>query len=124
MKFIQQDNLLRTIESAIANQQVIQMKLGSTWRTIEPYQIGPQKGIEQSISVYGYCRDIVADARTPSRWQLFRVDDIDVVELTNYSFQPHIDYTGKEELLQSTFCQLRLNKGKLKNSYKQKSPVR
>ncbi|WP_460942405.1 hypothetical protein [Spirosoma daeguense] len=114
---------MKTIELAITNRQVIQLKLGGAWRTIEPYQLGPQKGTEQAISVYGYCRDVVTDAFTKSRWQLFRIDDIDEVELTNYSFNPHIDYTGKEGLFQSTFCQLRLNNIKLRSSFKQKSSI-
>jgi len=105
MKPLLQDALLATIQSAIIGHQVIQFEINNTWRTVEPYQLGLQKG-EKALSLYGYCRDVVSDDFTPSRWQVFSLEAMKHIELTNYCFQPHVDYDGKADLMTSVFCKL------------------
>ncbi|WP_148562402.1 hypothetical protein [Spirosoma radiotolerans] len=99
MDILQKDIVLRTIDAAIGKQQVVQIKLKNTWRTVEPYLVGLHR-VTRSPVLYGYCRDVVPDYKTPSRWEIFYLDEVDFAELTSYSFQPHIDYTGRMESIQ------------------------
>ena len=86
------DDIRQTIISAIATQRVIQLNLGSGWRTLEPYQLVYCPEDEKDVLLYGYCRDIIATSLMPSRWQYFHVLDVKKVELTNYCFEPLIEY--------------------------------
>ncbi len=102
----QLNDVFALIDSAITSQQVIQIRLYNQWRTVEPYLIGLHKNTQMSI-VYGFCRDVVPCDATPSRWQVFNLDDIDLIELTNYSFQPHTDYEGEYEFMQTVYRSLK-----------------
>lgn len=100
------NNVIAVIHTAIKKQQVIQLRLGNRWRTVEPYQTGIRKGTQESV-VYGYCRDVIPAGAVPGRWQMFNLDEIDAVELTNYSFQPHVDYIGQCDCFQMVFSRVR-----------------
>lgn len=90
-----QSQFVSIISDAIKSKRVIQIKHKGNWRTVEPYIIGNETGIN-STTLYGLCRDVIP-ALSPgqaSRWQIFHFDDIEVAEVTNYQFQPHVDYKG------------------------------
>ncbi|GAB3018109.1 hypothetical protein [Spirosoma pulveris] len=105
MKSLLQGDAFVVIDDAIVNQFVIQIKVKKSWRTIEPYMTGLKRDTLTSV-VYGFCRDTVPSASSPSRWQFFNLDDIDAIEVTNYSFQPHVDYKGKTDALLSVYRKL------------------
>lgn len=102
----EQKNVFTTIEVAIKRQQVIQLKYKDAWRTVEPYQLGTHhRG--QGLVLYGYCRDVIPADLKQSRWQIFSLEEIDSIELTNYSFQPHIDYKGQYTFMQDVLAKVR-----------------
>ncbi|GAB2531835.1 hypothetical protein [Spirosoma aerophilum] len=112
----QKNDVFTTIEVAIKRQQVIQIKHFNTWRTIEPYQLGIHfRG--QTLVVYGYCRDVIPAHIKQSRWQVFNLEEIASIELTNYSFQTHIDYKGQYNFMQSVFAKLRPQWERLAQGY-------
>lgn len=94
------------LDDAIIDQQVVQIKLAKTWRTIEPYMMGLHEDTGKSV-VYGFCRDVVPSSTMPSRWQLFDLEDIQAVEVTNYSFRPHVDYEGDENGMRRVYRKLK-----------------
>jgi len=96
------DIVFNTIDVAIRGQQVVQIRLKNTWRTVEPYMIGLHRITHESV-LYGYCRDTVPSYATPSRWEMFHLDKIDSIELTSYSFLPHIDYKGQIESVKPVY---------------------
>ena len=98
-----QRSLFFTLESAIMDQRVIQIKFQGIWRTLEPYQLGLPKQGSGKLTLYGYCRDLACLSLTNSRWQLFEVDQISRIELTTYSFQPHASYSEQTDLLHPIF---------------------
>ncbi|GAB3781511.1 hypothetical protein GCM10028818_35750 [Spirosoma horti] len=106
MEILQKDVVFRTLDAAIGRQQVVQIKVRNAWRTVEPYLMGLH-GVTQSPVLYGYCRDIVPDFMTPSRWGIFYLNEIDSIEITSYSFQPHIDYTGRMESIQPVYRRIK-----------------
>ncbi|SOD79333.1 hypothetical protein [Spirosoma fluviale] len=106
MKTLLQGDAFVVIDDAIMDQLVIQIKVKKRWRTIEPYMTGLRRDTLTSV-VYGFCRDTVPSPVSPSRWQFFNLDDIDAIEVTNYSFQPHIDYRGKTDALLTVYRKLK-----------------
>jgi len=94
--------VIKTLELAIVGKQVFQIRLKNTWRTVEPYLIGLHR-VTQELVLYGYCRDTVPSYTTPSRWEIFQLDKIDSIELTSYSFLPHIDYKGQIESVKPVY---------------------
>lgn len=102
----QKGSVFRTVNAAIAGQQVVQIRLENTWRTVEPYLAGLHRVTQEPI-LYGYCRDAVPDCTTPSRWGIFYLNKIDSIELTSYFFLPHIDYKGVTESVQPVYCRLK-----------------
>lgn len=100
------DIIVETSQAAIRNLQVVQIRVKNTWRTVEPYLVGLH-GVTQRPVLYGYCRDVVPDYRTPSRWEVFYLDEIDSIDLTSYSFQPHSDYKGQIDSVDSVWCRVK-----------------
>ncbi|WP_080054171.1 WYL domain-containing protein [Spirosoma aerolatum] len=100
---ILQKSLFFTIESAILDQRVIQINIQGAWRTLEPYQLGLPRQGSGKLTLYGYCRDLACVSRTNSRWQLFEIEQISRIELTTYSFLPHVSYSEQADLLHPIF---------------------
>ncbi|MBN8825927.1 MULTISPECIES: WYL domain-containing protein [unclassified Spirosoma] len=98
-----QKSLFFTIESAILDQRVIQINVQGAWRTLEPYQLGLSRQGSRKLTLYGYCRDRACVSRTNSRWQFFEIDQISRIELTTYSFLPHVSYSEQADLLHPVF---------------------
>jgi hypothetical protein len=97
--------LIDLLTKSIDDKCVIQFKLDHSWRTVEPYMLGFTPD-EQSLGLFGYCRDVVVNGQTPSRWQLFRLEEMQEVEITNYRFEPHSQYKGKTELVRQVAYRL------------------
>jgi hypothetical protein len=116
MNTYQKNNIFTTIEVAIKRKQVIQIKHQDAWRTIEPYQVGIHYR-SQELVLYGYGRDVIPTSTKHSRWQVFSLGEIDSIELTNYSFQPHIDYKGQYNFMQSVLAKLNPQWEQLKPGY-------
>ncbi|ADB39131.1 hypothetical protein [Spirosoma linguale] len=106
MKIQLQGDAFVVIDDAILDQQVIQIKVKKKWRTIEPYMTGLDRNSLKSV-VYGFCRDMVPSPSYPSRWQRFDLDDIDAIEVTNYSFDPHVDYEGEDDCMLTVYRKLK-----------------
>ncbi|GAB3792481.1 hypothetical protein GCM10028819_02760 [Spirosoma humi] len=102
MDIPEDDIVSKTLDAAIRGQQVVQIRLENTWRTVEPYLMGLHR-VTQGPVLYGYCRDTVPNYTTPSRWEIFHLDKVDSIELTSYSFLPHIDYKGRVESVEPVF---------------------
>ena len=99
-----QNQFFTIIDSAVASQRVIQLKHNNQWRTIEPYMVGLHSET-QVPCLYGFCRDVMGDS---PRWQFFMLSEIRNMELTNYSFQPHLEYEGSHTLLKSIYIKLKV----------------
>lgn len=93
------DNLVQLVMLAIATRRVIQIRVQAHWRTLEPYVLSKQKRNRKVLILYAYCRDIVQTEQHPSRWQRFRMDEIEQAELTLYMFCPHMEYVKPKDLL-------------------------
>ena len=101
-----QADTLATLQKAIRNQQAIQFKTDTGWRTVEPYRVGYAKGDPLHLLVYGYGRDIAVSEDTPSRWQVFQLDDMQRLSLTTYFFKEHHNYQDPANLPDSILGQL------------------
>lgn len=106
MKTLLQEDAFVVIDDAILDQQVIQIKVGKKWRTIEPYMTGLDRNSLKSV-VYGFCRDVIPSPAYPSRWRCFNLDDIDAIEVTNYSFDIHTDYEGEDDCMLTVYRKLK-----------------
>lgn len=101
-----QTDALATLQKAIRNQQAVQFKTNTGWRTVEPYRVGYPKGDPQHLLVYGYSRDTAVTEDTPSRWQVFQLDDMHRLSLTTYFFKAHYEYQDPADLSDSLLGQL------------------
>ena len=90
-----QRSFLTIISAAIVGYRVVQLKHRGIWRTIEPYIAGTDTTTKLPC-VYGFCRDVIPNSSPGHdvRWQFFRIDELEAVEMTYYQFRPHIEYNG------------------------------